>query len=364
MSRTPSRGRYAATRLTLTVLAAALGGTACGSDAADGGPLDPPPYEPPPPPPPPAPAPVGYTVYATDYAGNLLVFGSESPSVISRKKKITGLPILKRIIGIDFHPTNRKLYGIGTDSRVYVIDTLTAVAAAVSQTPFSPKIIDWHELHFGMAISPKTGRIRLIAAESGANWSIDAVTGVATAGKKPVYADGPHKGKDPMIIGVAYRPPASSAVNALMLSASAGRIASVGPCEDLMYAISPKYAEIIGSCDADEGNFTSLGPMEGVTAVGCGELKFDNGPGNLWLSLMNAAQEANSWGTVDPNTGWVTWHGFGPKQSAIQSVAFEPGGLYGPANATPLEVSPAYPGSSAARAMAPHDGGLMPCPGT
>lgn len=330
-----------------TTLALTL--AACGSDSG-GGPLDPPPYEPPPPPPPPqAPPPVGYTVYATDYEGNLLVFGSESPGIISRKKKITGLPILKRVIGIDFHPSNGKLYGVGTDSRVYVIDTLSGAATAVSQTPFSPKIIDWHELHFGMAFSPRTGKIRLIATESGNNWSIDPVTGVATMGKKPVYADGPHQGKSPAINGVAYVPPGVSGINALRIAAGAARLAASGPCEDLMYAISPKYAEIIGSCDPNEGDFTSLGPWEGISATtDCGELKFDKGPGGLWVSLMDAAQEANRWGTVDPNTGWVTWHGFGPKKTATQSIAFEPGGKYAPGPAAPLEVRPAYPGTAAA----------------
>jgi hypothetical protein len=346
--------------IALTTLLAASG---CSSGGGIAGPFQEPDDPGGPSTPVPGPAPAGYAIYAVDFNNRLLVFGSANPSVITRRKTITGLPILNRIVGIDFHPVNKKLYGVGNDSRVYVIDTLTAGATAVASAKFSPAISQFFDIHFGMGFEPATNRIRLISTESGASWSINAATGSAIMGKTPRYASGPHAGRTIKIIGLAYRPPAGTSTAALR--AAAVRFASGGPCEDLMYAISAEYAEIIGSCDPDEGDFTSLGPIPGVTSVaGCGELKFDNGPGNLWKVIQDGAASLNKMGTVDPETGWVTWHGNVANDSPIQAMAFEPGGLYGPSNsvAAAREKSPAQP-VAAARAGGSESSGLPACPG-
>src|SRR5262245_10506596 len=114
--------------LTLTATLAALG---CGKDGGGGG-LTEPPDQPPPSDPEevgwPGPAPVGYVMYAVDLSNNFLVLGLDSYDALTAKMRITGLPILKRIIGIAIRPSNGKLYGVGNDSRVYLIDPLTAEA--------------------------------------------------------------------------------------------------------------------------------------------------------------------------------------------------------------------------------------------
>ena len=322
------------------VLTLAVLGAACSGDSGDIGgpssPIEPPPPppattpEPPPPGPPPGPAPVGYGVYAVDLANRLLYFGTESPGVLSKIRKITGLPLLKRIVGIDFRPSNGRLYGVGNDSRVYVIDTATAVATPVSTTPFEPRIASFFDVHFGMGIDPRTERIRLIATESGGNWSIDLDNGTATLGKTARYGSGPHAGRRVQIIGLDYRPTKPGAVGEQALRAA---LSTMGPCEDLMYAINAEYAEIIGSCDPDEGDFTSLGPIPGVTSIaGCGEFKFDHGPGNLWKVIQDGASDLNKMGYIDEN-GIPHWTGNVNSESPIQAMAFEPGGKYGPQQA-------------------------------
>ena len=107
------------------------------------GPTEPPPEEPPPEQPPSNPPPPselkGSPVYAVDLANRLLLFGTESPETINRIMPITGLPALKRIVGIDFRPSTGALYGVGNDSRVYVLDTLTGAATPVGSAPFTPR---------------------------------------------------------------------------------------------------------------------------------------------------------------------------------------------------------------------------------
>ena len=104
--------------LTALMLAVALAGAACGKDGGGGGLTDPGPIDPGPtepgPEPEPAPVPVGNVVYAVDLQNNLLVFGTESFDVLSGQARITGLPILNRVIGLVYRPRTASSTGWGT----------------------------------------------------------------------------------------------------------------------------------------------------------------------------------------------------------------------------------------------------------
>lgn len=356
--------------LTIAALVSACSGDSGGLSGPTTTPPGPPPPPPPPPAPPPGPAPVGYVLYAVDLANRLLLFGTESPGAVSKIMKIKGLPILNRIVGIDFRLSNGKLYGVGNDSRVYVIDTATAVATPVSTTQFAPKISQYFDIHFGMGIDPVTERIRLIATESGGNWSINLDDGTAVLGKTARYAAGqPHAGRRVMIMGLDYKPLKAGASGEQALRANVARMSGDGNCEKLMYAINAEYAEMIGSCDPDEGDFTSLGPIPGVTGIaGCGELKFDHGPGNLWKVIQDGASDLNKMGYVD-ESGIPHWTGNVDDESPIQAMAFAPGGLYGPqpvgtSTRFPPVPSPKGAGTASLRSEPASGGGLPACPGS
>ena len=229
--------------LALVTLAATAG---CGKDGG-GGLTDPPPSdEPPPADPEPSgwtgPAPVGHAIYAVDLGNNFLVFGSESFDVLTAKMRITGLPILKRIIGITVRPSDDKLYGVGNDSRVYTIDPYTAVATPVSSGPFSPKIAEMFDIHFAMSLEPNGERVRLMAAESGANWSISLDDGTATSGESSHYAGGtPLEGQTPRLLGMFYAPPADRT--------------DPNVCQNMAYAIDADEAIMIAACDPATGEW-------------------------------------------------------------------------------------------------------------
>ncbi len=125
------------------LLLAALALAACGEGGSltDQSPPDDPPGDPPGDdgPEPPAPDVEGYAIYAVTLDNQLLLFGSENPGTIARTVPISGLPFLNRIVGIDFRPSNGKLYGVGNDSRVHTLDPATGVATAVSPTQFLPE---------------------------------------------------------------------------------------------------------------------------------------------------------------------------------------------------------------------------------
>jgi hypothetical protein len=282
---------------------------------------DPPPTDDPPQ----APAPQGSVIYALDNGNRLLVFGTESGSTISRMVNISGMPILKRMIGIDFRPSNRKLYGVGNDSRVYVIDTLSGAATPVGSGPFSPSIISSFDIHFGMDFDPATDRIRLISNELGGNWSIDPDDGTAIAGKSPRYAAGdPNEGETPHIGGLTYVPasaiPASGAVHLKVAELAAAS----GPCEDLLWAMDTKLSNMITSCDPDNNDWSTLGPIEGITALACVELDYSGPGGGIWAAGQGINDAFNSIETVDPESGKIDWKVNVPDNWLIQSITFEP----------------------------------------
>jgi hypothetical protein len=179
-------------------------------------------------------------LYAVDLSNNFLVFGSESFDALTAKMRIEGLPILKRIIGIAIRPSNGKLYGVGNDSRVYTIDPLSAVATPVSSAPFSPAIVSAFDVHFAMDLEPTGDRVRLISAESGANWSISLDDGTAVPGESSRYAAGtPLEGRTPRLLGIAFAPPADTA--------------DAGLCQNLAYGIDADEAIMIASCEPATG---------------------------------------------------------------------------------------------------------------
>ena len=242
----------AAVALTLAALTSTLAG--CGGDSSGG--IIGPPEEPPEVPTDPGngdngggdtgPAPVGTVMYAVDLSNNFLVFGSGSIGTLTAKMKIHGLPLLKRVIGLAIRPSDGALIAVGNDSRVYKLDPLSAEATPIA-APFTPAIASFFDIHFAMALEPNGTRVRLISAESGANWSIDINNGTATTGKSARYGAGqPLAGHTPRLLGIVYP------------SLPAGAKGS-GWCPNLAYSADADEAVIIASCDPNRGFWYEVG---------------------------------------------------------------------------------------------------------
>lgn len=87
--------------------------------------------------------------------------------------KVTGLATGERLVGIDTRPANGQLYGVGSTSRLYVIDPASGVATAVGQT-FATALSG---KRFGVDFNPTVDRLRIVS-DNGQNLRIDPTTGV------------------------------------------------------------------------------------------------------------------------------------------------------------------------------------------
>ena len=97
-------------------------------------------------------------IFAVESKTLLVSFDSERPGSITSMALIRGLKPGETILGIDFRPANKKLYGLGSSSRLYIIDSDTAAATAVGSGAFQP-VLEGTE--FGFDFNPTVDRIRV-----------------------------------------------------------------------------------------------------------------------------------------------------------------------------------------------------------
>jgi len=120
--------------------------------------------------------PTSPVAYAIDETNNLLIF---NPMNIGTpvSKTITGLQTGEMILGIDFRPATGQLYGLGSTSRLYVLNTSSGAATAVGTAPFATLLSG---TSFGFDFNPTVDRIRCISG-SGQNLRLHPETGAIAA---------------------------------------------------------------------------------------------------------------------------------------------------------------------------------------
>jgi hypothetical protein len=179
----------------------------------------------------PAPAMQGRVIFGLTCSNNLVQFGSGNPGTIARNVAISGMPTGAAMLGIDFR-SNGALYGVGSDSRVYTIDTLSGAASPVGGA-FSPAASGEH---FGLAYNAADDRLRLVSVEANQNLGLDPSTGAAASPEPDLayVAGDPNGGGNPAISGAAYDAAGTlyaldATANALVRVASAtGELTTVG----------------------------------------------------------------------------------------------------------------------------------------
>lgn len=90
---------------------------------------------------------------------------------------ISGLQSGETILGIDFRPATGQLYGVGSTSRLYVINPATGAARAIGTGPFSPAVSG---TLVGFDFNPTVDRIRLVT-DAGQNLRLNPETGTVAA---------------------------------------------------------------------------------------------------------------------------------------------------------------------------------------
>jgi hypothetical protein len=156
----------------------------------------------------------GETLYAMTTSNKLLTFASANPRSILSRVRVSGLLPDEELLGIDFRPATGQLYGLGSSSRLYVINLQTGFATPVGPGPFTPAL---EGKAFGFDFNPTVDRIRVVG-ETGQNLRLHPDLGTVvdndpvSAGIQPdgrlAYANGDvNFNRRPLAVGAAYTNP-------------------------------------------------------------------------------------------------------------------------------------------------------------
>lgn len=104
-------------------------------------------------------------------------YNATSSTTVISSLTITGLATDEKILSIDFRPATGQLYGIGSSSRLYVINLKDGVAKALGAAAFTPAI---NGTVVNIDFNPTVDRIRLVTG-SGQNLRLHPELGTVAA---------------------------------------------------------------------------------------------------------------------------------------------------------------------------------------
>lgn len=201
-------------------------------------------------------SPAGPLCFAYDASDDhLLSFRAGTPSVIDDDVALVGLGATEELLGMDFFPANRSLYGVareGSTFRVVRINTKSGVVRSVgTDLPTPPE-----DLAFGLDFNPTVDRIR-VSGEAGSHFRLNPFSGaVSGTDTDHSYAPGdPSAGLDPQIAHVAYdrNEPDATATTLFAIDVARDALVQIGSVNGT--PISPNFGQLftVGLLGVDAG---------------------------------------------------------------------------------------------------------------
>jgi len=216
------------------------------------------------------------TIFAVTTNNTLINFDSSTPGTISSTVTITGLVAGENIVGIDFRPATGQLYAEalnGAGNHVYIINTNTGTATAVSGINFTPPLSG---TSFGFDFNPAVDRIRTVA-NTDQNMRLNPNTGTVVAVDTVLaYASGDlNFGANPNIVGAGYT------------NNMAGTLTTTLYVIDSTLGILARQGGVGGIPSANSGELTTIGLLGFVTSPLVGlDIAWD---GTAYASMTDAS---------------------------------------------------------------------------
>ncbi len=139
------------------------------------------------------------TFYAVTTKGEFVSFKSSNPGKLLKTPKLTGMTAKEWLVGIDFRPSNKMLYGVTNQSRIYTINTMTGTA-----TPVGTLTTALAGENFGVDFNPVPDRLR-ITNDTDQNLRANPADAANVVDKPLVFAaTDANAGKNPTVAASAY----------------------------------------------------------------------------------------------------------------------------------------------------------------
>lgn len=197
----------------------------------------------------PAAATAAELLYGVTAKDQLVTLHSDSPGLFRSRDAITGLLGTDKITAIDVRPSDGRLYGLSSNSRLYTIAGRTGRATPVGG-PFSPRL---GARDVGFDFNPTVDKLRVVTGP-GSNFRVDPVTGKLVDG-------------DAAMTGVqgdrnlSYRAndPAGSAKPRVVASAYTGN--SAGATATKLFGIDTARNTLVLQDPPDDGVLDTIGRL-------------------------------------------------------------------------------------------------------
>ena len=255
---------------------------------------------------------------------NLVTFDSATPGTISSSVAITGLQAGETLLGIDRRPANGLVYGLGSTSRLYTINTTTGVATAVSATPFAPALTG---TAFGFDFNPVPDRIRVVSTDA-SNFRLNPNDGTLAGTDTPLsYAAGDSgAGFAPRVVGSAYTNNVNGAAVTTLFGIDSAR-------DVLVEQGGPG-----GTPSPNGGVLTSIGAGLGFNTSDLVGFDVSGVSGIAFASLTSPTGGASQLFTINLNTGTATLVGTIGSGLTLTGLAANVGVVPEPASLTLLST--------------------------
>ncbi len=190
--------------------------------------------------------------YGLTSGNQLLTLNTNATSTPSATVAIMGLQPGENLLAIDFRPATGQLYGVGSTSRIYVIDPMTGMARAIGAGPFTPAL---NGTLAGFDFNPTVDRIRLVS-NLGQNLRLNPETGAVQVIDGSINGG---SGGTPAIPAVAYTNSKAGASTTVLYD--------LDPATDRLYRQNPP----------NDGKLEEVGSLGlPITAAGGFDISPDN----------------------------------------------------------------------------------------
>ncbi len=215
--------------------------------------------------------------------GRIARFDATTPWAAPAIASITGLAAGESILGIDFRPATGQLYGLGSTSRLYTIDTTSGVASPVGTIAFTPALAG---TRFGFDFNPTVDRIRIVS-DAAQNLRAHPDTGaiVAIDGTLAYAAGDPGFGTSPGVTAAAY-------TNSLP-----------GATSTTLWVLDTDRDVLATQIPPNNGTLNTIAPLPFDVADAAG---FDFGTDGTAFAALQAAGGSTRLYRVDVGTGALT----------------------------------------------------------
>lgn len=223
----------------------------------------------------------------------LAKYDASKPEKAISSVSISGMMASETMLAIDFRPATGQLYGVGSSSRIYVINTTTGEARAIGSSSFTPAL---QGSVAAFDFNPTVDRIRLIST-GGQNLRLNPETGTVVA------TDG-----NINIGGTVNSNISSAAYTENMAGASTTVLFDIDVNNDILYKQDPPNA----------GGLVMVGSL-GLDISGTGEFDIE-ASSNTALAVYNSGSTPSVF-SIDLNTGKATNLGMLGGATSVNGIA-------------------------------------------